>query len=236
MNRLIFAIIYKEFLSIKNSIKGLIFNLIVLYTILMISVLTKSKSLLNSTNELNSYVLNNFSIYILIFLGFLATTYTLKFWQEKSNKTLEVLLSTPISARIALFSKVLASEIFSILVIIIGNLFTQIFFYFKFGKITFSITSLLIVIMISALLNISYGIINGYCMWCASTSIAKISQLATYVIMIGGITGIITGINQSGFSKNTIITLISSIVILSIGSVYCLILTNKEKIVLHQID
>lgn len=120
------AILWKEFKSIKDNFISKLIPQIGMSIILTIMFVVKIK-LLNT--NINATTAKNFLMYMLIVVGYISFISNLKFWQEKSFKTIESLLATPIPIKLIILGKVLAPTIISIIIILIHYILYSIGFY-----------------------------------------------------------------------------------------------------------
>lgn len=229
------AIVYKEMCSLKKQIKSLTFLSMAFLAILLFS----------SSNKISVYVTCNVDIkpsitgalgYITIFLGFVALTLTLRYWNEKSMDTLDTLFALPFSFRKIMIAKVVLPVIIGIMVSFFSYVISALYFYVQYQTLVIMPFYFVLILIISIILNFTYGIINGFCMWYLSQLAAKIAQILIYAVFLAGIAGIRSFITEKGIDMNAIYTLIAGMVILIIMSVYCMILVSKEKILLNKIE
>ena len=217
------SILWKEFKNIKRNMKIQMISytgITVLFCIILFA-----KSLLLG-KEINPTIINNFIQYSLIIIGYMSFLSNIKFWQEKSLKTLESLFATPIPLKILILGKVLAPTIFSVICIGIYYIIFGLLMAFILAINSFNILNLLFPLIISILFNILFGIINAYGMWCASAALAKLLQLISlglYLLSIIPVFMITAKNNISDFNFAYFF------IILSILSIYCLVRCNKEK-------
>ena len=226
------AIIWKEFRSIKNKYKGLMFSLsissLMFFTVTLIRIFTLKNSLRSDI-----FASQQISIYVSGLISYMALIYTLRFWEEKSTRTIDSLFATPLSVRQIMVGKVLASVAFSIGVSLTSLLLFSLFFALFSSTNILSIQTILITISIPILFNIPYGIVNGYTMWCLKTGMAKIVQLISFGIFFGSFASIWSGINATGISSTLVYSFMTGAIFLWILSIYCLIFANKEKTLLN---
>lgn len=223
MIKYISAIMWKEFKTIKyNFMTKLISQLgiSVFATIIFIA-----KIIMHDATD-NTDISKNFLIYILVIIGYVSFISNLRFWQEKSLKTIESLLATPISIKLIIFSKVLAPTLLSSLMILIHYFIYGLFLLIFFKVNLFSIYTLAVPFFISFAFNILYGIINGYGMWCANLTIAKFLQLLSVGIYLTSIFSIFTISSEISILSGSIKYVL---IIIAILSEYCLLFTTKEK-------
>lgn len=225
---------------LKKDIKSLLFLVITFYLILLMSSISKCNMLLNEELKNLIPLINGSTSYIAILLSYISFITTLKFWQEKNTGAIDSLFSLPISIRNVLIAKVIFSLLVSIICFIITYIITLVVYTVKFNTIACLsvsfITSFIISFVISLIFNFLYGIINGFCMWQLSVGIAKFFQSITYIIFLGAIIGINNCITTNGINMNVIYALCATLIILVIEASYALILINKEKIILNNID
>lgn len=217
------AILWKEFKSIKDTFISKLIPQIGMSIILTIMFVVKIK-LLNT--NINATTAKNFLMYMLIVVGYISFISNLKFWQEKSFKTIESLLATPIPIKLIILGKVLAPTIISIIIILIHYILYSIGFYIFLKINTFSFSVFLIPILFSITFCFCYGFINGYCMWCGSISMAKILQFFSIAIYLTSIFSILT-INSNTEILNSKIKYV--FILLIILGFYSLLFTSKEK-------
>lgn len=219
------AIVNREYLVYKST--SLMRSINILVLILLISCITVLR--LKIFKGLN---VDQLSLYALTVIGFIIFIQNLKFWQEKHYKTLESVLATNISIKIFLLSKMIFPLILSIISIFIDYLVINIGVNFLGVQSFIGLDILVYGIFISSVFNVCYGIINGYCMWCASMNIAKLMQFITVGIYSLGL------INALLYSpKNLNLDLINYILIgLIIISGILLLKLDKEKAILSLLD
>jgi len=226
------AIMWKEFRCIKNKFKSLMFSLsvtsLLYFSVFFIKVYTLKDSIYG-----NVLAAQQSSIYISGLISYLAFIYTLKFWEEKNNRTLDSLFATPLSIRMIILGKVLASVAFSEVVNLTAFTLLNIFFYLYIGSNILSIQTILVSISIPLLFNTPFGIINGYSMWCLSTGFAKIVQLVSMGIIFGTLASIWSGFDKNGLSSSLLYGFMAGAIFLWIVGSYCLIFANKEKALLN---
>lgn len=230
------AIAYKEKISVKKSIKSLLIINVVFICILLATSIKKSSGFLDEGVTDVSNLLVGSTGYVSIFLSFVTFISTLKFWQEKSMDAIDSLFSLPVSIRKILVGKVAFSMLIGVIGFAVAFITSIIVYAVKFKVFAFSPVAALLMLAISLLLNFSYGIINGFCMWQLSIGKAKIIQGLTYVIFLGGIIGLNGCITADGINMNVVYALIAAVILLAAGAVYSLILANKEKIILNHIE
>ncbi|MBV4431674.1 hypothetical protein KM803_10060 [Clostridium tyrobutyricum] len=217
------ALLWKEFKLIKQNVVSKFISQLSINIILIAILILRVKI---SKLPMNIDTIINITTYVLIITGYISFISNLKFWQEKSFKTIESLLATPIPIYIVVISKILAPIIFSIIVILINYSIYEVFFALFFKYNIFRISSLLIAIALSSFFDYCYGIITAYSMWCASIGVAKILQYLSIGIYLSSIFSIF-------FVPSNINLLNSNIkyafILLVIVSFYCFIFINKEK-------
>ena len=230
------AIAYKERIAVRRNIKSLLFIIVVFGIILLATSVSKCNTFLNAgVTDLKPLLMGSVS-YVSMFLSYVAFMSTLKFWQEKSMDALDSLFSLPMSIRQVLTAKVMFSVYIGLLCFVPSYMISTLVFVVAFKAFAFSAVHFLAALVISMIFQFSYGVINGFCMWQLSVGAAKVAQIFTYVIFLGGIISLNRCMTPEGIQMNVVYMLCSALVLLIVGAVYALVLTNKEKIILNHID
>lgn len=171
-------------------------------------------------------------LYLLIVIGYITFIQNLKFWQEKYYNTLEAVLATNISIRTFLIGKIVFPLLLSIITVVANYIVLNIVLFFLIGSSFIDIKILLYTLYVSSVFSCCYGIINGYCMWCASMGMAKLMQYITMAIYVFGLTSIFI-YKSSGLALTYINYILLCLIFISL---VFLIKTNKEKAILSLLD
>lgn len=230
------AIIYKEFCAFKRSIKSFIFLIIIFGTILLYSTYNKCNAFVqNGTVDIKK-ALNGGIFYIVIFLGFVALTTTLRYWSEKSTYALDTLLSLPYTVKKIMLAKAIFPVIVGLIISSLSYIISITVFFMCYEVWLFSVKKLILFLLISLVFNFSYALINGFCMWCLSTTVSKIVQIFIWIVFLAGIRGIEALLTETGYSIKVIIIFAISMVLMIIIAVFGLMLADKESIITNGID
>ena len=229
------AVMWKEFRSMRYRIKGLLFSIGVSLLLFFFASIMKIYTMKGVFSN-NVIAAQQISIYVSGIIGYMALIYTLRFWEEKSMKTIDTLFSTPLSIRLIMLAKVMASLVFSELAVICAFIFYSIVFKIVYSVNILSLGTIIITLAIPILFNIPFGLINGYTMWCLSVGAAKLIQMISIGIFFGALASIWSGIDKTGISSALISGLLAAAIVLWIVGFYCLLFANKEKTVLNMPD
>lgn len=219
------SIVLKEYTVFKDVLILKMLNILAICLFLDIVIILRLKIF----KDLDA---SQLALYSLIVIGYITFIQNLKFWQEKHYKTLEAVLATNMSIRTFLIGKIIFPFLISIITIVVNYIILNIGVYFLTGGDLIDIKVLLYTLYVSSVFSWCYGIINGYCMWCASMGMAKLMQYITIAIYIFGLTSIF-------LYKSSILTLTYiNYILLFLGfvSLIFLIKTNKEKAILSLLD
>lgn len=228
------AIMFKEFMQIKCRKKSLIIssvcNAIFIGFIGAIRLLSFRS---NSTDTPG--MIKNIIIYVSIMCTYMSLLSLLRFWQEKSNKTIEMLISAPINVIPVVFAKLLVPVLISFIIGLIDTSAMTAFTVILYGKIKANLLCVFAVqIMFAFLIGIPYSIINAYSMWCMNITYSKLIQgISTFAYV---------GVLMVMFiSKNSDVFLLSKVILICAGAlsliaVCMLFKLDKEKIIIRLLE
>lgn len=180
------AIFFKEWVAFRRRWKSATFTWIVFVVILGGGALAR----LSTTPPSQVLAWHAQVAYTAALVSAATTLSTLRFWQEKSGKTLDTLLALPFSLRSTFLAKAsfpaglgVAAGLLAALMI---NMTLIIFLH---GPL---VSPLLLLAFTTALcvVNSALGIINGYAMWAMSESAAKIVQIMTMGLFVAAFASI----------------------------------------------
>lgn len=174
-------------------------------------------------------------IYVSVMCSYMALLALLRFWQEKSNKTVETLIAMPISISTIVIAKTLVPVFGACLIGAVDTIILTLLMFALYGEMVVSFGCVLLTQLIFTLLiGMPYGITNAYSMWCMNIVYSKFLQgISTF-----GYVGVLAYMYASDTTSPS--TLIKFIVCCGIGlSVVALSLLprfNKERIVINLLD
>lgn len=222
------VVIWKELCAIKQRIKGILISLT--FAAFLVFSTAMYKILLASRGNIQGgafYVAG-----VMMFAGFI---FTLKLWEERALKTIESLLSTPLSVRSVMIGKITASLLFGIGISLISVILFNIISGAWAGlKIPWP--KIILIGLTPALFIFPIGLINGYAMWCLSKGSATVCQLLSMAIFFGAISTGWIGIKGPQILQvptHFTFAMCGLLVILWLGGILSLALVDTEKIILN---
>ncbi len=211
------SILYKEYRILLNRIKSYLFAVLMGYAVILLimwSVLKNSAVNVDSNNLL--------ILYSTVYMGFLSFLYAMRYWEEKITGTMEYSFVLNMSIRRIILLKNIAYLIFGNVLLIIFFVISSVIFF------QFSISNLLITIIVYILLAFPYGLINGSGMWCLKSGAAKVLQLISMGIIFSsiGIIWKVKDVNTIGYFLPLFLTFDG---LLWIISIILFLKADKEK-------
>lgn len=216
------AIVWKEYAILCANKKGLLLMLVGYITFIGIFIWAKISTKGFYIEEFESSI--NYATLTISYMIFISS---LKFWQEKSMQTLEVLFMLPTSIMGIIMAKTIVPICISQISVVSFYLIANVFCIMVTEQTCGSMVILLQIIFISALFEILYSIINCYAMWCASLTYAKFIQMLSVILYLGSVFSImLTPIKFNFFNSPGVFGVI---IIMSIYSLICLKKITKER-------
>ncbi len=228
------AIMWKELMQIQSRQKSVIVNSVC--NLILIGMIGMMRLLsLRSSGQDTTGMVTNIVIYVSIMCSYMALLTLLRFWQEKSNKTIETLISMPIGVESIVLAKTLIPVL---LACVIGFIDTSVMFlavWILYGNIKISLIYVIgVQIMFTILVGAPYSIINAYAMWCMDLTYSKMVQGGSSFAYIAVLGTMFINNNSDLFYLPRVIAIVSG-VLMAIALVM-LIKFDKEKIVLRFLD
>lgn len=228
------AIMWKELMQIQSRQKSVIVNSVC--NLILIGMIGMMRLLsLRSSGQDTTGMVTNIVIYVSIMCSYMALLTLLRFWQEKSNKTIETLISMPIGVESIVLAKTLIPVL---LACVIGFIDTSVMFFsvwILYGNIKISLIYVIgVQIMFTILVGVPYSIINAYAMWCMDLTYSKMVQGGSSFAYIAVLGTMFINNNSDLFYLPRVIAIVSG-VLMAIALVM-LIKFDKEKIVLRFLD
>lgn len=228
------AIMWKELMQIQSRQKSVIVNSVC--NLILIGMIGMMRLLsLRSSGQDTTGMVTNIVIYVSIMCSYMALLTFLRFWQEKSNKTIETLISMPIGVESIVLAKTLIPVL---LACVIGFIDTSVMFlsvWILYGNIKISLIYVIgVQIMFTILVGVPYSIINAYAMWCMDLTYSKMVQGGSSFAYIAVLGTMFINNNSDLFYLPRVIAIVSG-VLMAIALVM-LIKFDKEKIVLRFLD
>lgn len=216
------AIVWKEYAILCTNKKGLFLMMLGYIAFIGIFIWAKISTKGFQIEEFESNI--NYATLTVSYMIFISS---LKFWQEKSMQTLEVLFMLPTS----IIGIIMAKTIVPICI----SQISVVSFYFIANGVCMIITGqgcgstvmLLQIVFISTLFEILYSIINCYAMWCASLTYAKFIQMVSVILYLGSVFSIMLTPVKLNFLNSPGVW--GVIIIMSIYSLRCLKKITKER-------
>ncbi|MEN8435942.1 hypothetical protein NX821_003202 (plasmid) [Clostridium septicum] len=233
MNNSIKAVIWKELRSAQHRKKQIFINTICIFIFITIIAVIRLLNL-KSTTEITDTMATNMVIYIAVTGNYMSLLAVLRFWQEKSNKTIETLLSLPSGVISIMLAKSVVPIILGIFIGLLDSILAVIVMSILYNKLILSLGMFLVPVIFGICIGIPYCFINGYSMWCMSITYSKLMQGASSIAYVALITVMVTNYNISYINFLKVILLCSGI--LFIFSLYLTSHIDKEKIVLNLLD
>jgi|GEM_PF-2373609 len=233
MNKVISAVIWKEYSILNHRLKSIVistaFTLMFLVSVGCIRIFFSIK-----TTDNPKLIIENMMLYIAITSGYMLLVSLLRFWQEKSQKTIETLLSLPTNIQSILVSKCIVPIFFCLLFTVVELIIVHIIFILIFDIAFLSIKAFVCNIIVILILDLPFAIVNGFTMWCMNITYSKMMQVFCSLFYVGLLFMFITFANLQFYSILRVI-LICGAVLWCIATL-CLCLMKKEKVVLNLQD
>lgn len=174
-------------------------------------------------------------IYVSIMCSYMALLALLRFWQEKSNKTIETLIAMPIGTSMIVIAKTLVPVMGACVIGAIDTTILTLVLFGLYGEMMVSYGYVLLIqLLFTLLIGMPYGIINAYSMWCMDIAFSKFLQgISTYAY--GGILAYMF-MSEAASPAALIQVIVCCGVVLSIVAFSLLPRFNKEKIVVRLLD
>ena len=188
------AIIWKELKSAKHRRKQIIVNscsIFVFITIVAVARLLGIKTTVGITDTMAI----NMVIYISVTGTYMGLLALLRFWQEKSNRTIETLLSLPIGTITIMLSKSVVPILLGIIIGLIDAVAAAVIMSILYNKLILSVAMFLAPVIFGIFVGIPYCFINGYSMWCVSLTYSKLMQGISSIAYVALITVMFTNYN-----------------------------------------
>lgn len=227
------SIVWKEFQEIRGNKSilfvavsfPLIFTYIGMYSMFVLKDATQKTTYSNLIDNMVLYVAFLTTIYI----GYILTSQL--FYKEKTNKTIETLLCTPLDLKSIWLGKIIA--IFSIAYLIsllfgLGTLFV-INFNLSTKMIPSTIGLFLIFIVLPLLGFAVFGILGFINLWLLKPYIVNIASLLIFIAIVTSVGNNLTAISLN-WSLTSMLLGFSLLLLLITGS--CIRFLNKERIIL----
>lgn len=227
------AIIWKEMKAAQHRKKQIIVNSVCIFIFITLVAVVKLLSLKTTTN-ITDIMAVNMVIYIAVTGTYMGLLALLRFWQEKSNRTIETLLSLPFGVISIMIAKSVVPIILGTCIGLLDAFVATIVMSVLYNKLILSVAMFLVPIVFGIFVGIPYCFINAYSMWCASITYSKLMQGVSSIAYVVLIAVIFINYNISWI---TILEIICGCAgILFILSLYFMYHVNKEKIVLNLLD
>ena len=228
------AIMWKELMQIRSRKRAIVVNsvcnLILIGMIGMIRLFG-----VRSSGEDTTGMVTNIVIYVSTMCSYMALLALLRFWQEKSNKTIETLISMPIGIEYIVFAKTLVPVLLACAIGFIDTfvIFLSVWMLYGYIKISFFYV-VGIQIMFLILVGIPYCIINAYSMWCMDLTYSKLIQGISsfaYIVVLG--TMFINNNSEIMYLPQMIVVVAGVLILIATVMLFKF---DKEKIVLRFLD
>ncbi|SFU59901.1 hypothetical protein SAMN04487886_107014 [Clostridium sp. DSM 8431] len=227
------AIIWKEYKSASHRKKQIIINSICIFIFMTI---ISSGRLLNvkMTTENSEEIAKNMIIYVAVTGTYMGLLAVLRFWQEKSNHTIESLLSLPCGPITVILSKIIVPVVISIMIGLLDSILSVIVVSILYKKIIISIGVFVIPVIFGVAVGIPYCFINGYSMWCVSITYSKLVQGVSSLAYVAFIAVMFS--NSSMLWTEILNVIFIGAVGLTVIALYLALKVKKENIVLNLLD
>lgn len=228
------AIMWKEFMQIKQRKKAIITNSV--FTAIFVLFLGAIRLLgFRSTGTDTPEIITNIVLYIAIVCTYMSLLSLIRFWQEKSNKTIEMLIVAPISVVPIVFAKFIVPVIISCIIGFMDTSAMIVVTVILYQEVKINLLYVFgIQLMFGLLIGIPYSIINAYSMWCMDITYSKLVQgISTFAY--GGILIVMFVSNSSSvfFLPKVILLCFGT---LSLIATYMLLRFDKEEIVIRFLE
>lgn len=233
INSIIKAIIWKEIKSAKHRRKQIIVNSC--STFVFITMIAVIRLLgLKTTIDITDTMAINMVIYISVTGTYMGLLALLRFWQEKSNRTIDTLLSLPVGVITIMLSKCVVPILLGIIIGLLDSVAAAVIMSILYNKLILSVSMFLVPVVFGICIGIPYSFINGYSMWCVSLTYSKLMQGVSSIAYVALIAVMLTNYNNQWITILKIICECAGI--LFILAIYFAYRVNKEKIVLNLLD
>jgi len=223
-NNILLAILWKEWIIFKKRILLILPLTLVFLIILILGILFRVKP--DTADPLA------ISLLICVYISFLTSIFTARFGSEKLNGTIEYLFSLPVKFRTIILFKLIFPLSISLAAGLISNIILDIIFLFMRIDISISIFLYQMLISFLSVLLIIFplSLINGISIWFINKTISIIFQIINYMIILIGISSILS-LNLALLS-NLLYVFITIIVILWSVALILFSSIKKEKAIL----
>ena len=233
MNRAIIAILWKEYRQIAARKRAVIINAVCMYMFTIVIAITRLLSLrANGEDSLN--MITCVVIYVSVTGVYMALLSMLRFWQEKSNRTIETLLCLPTSVFYIVLAKTIVPVLISAFIGIFNSVITLSIISVLYGKIMILIPGLLLPVFFAIAIGIPYSVINAYSMWCMNLTYSKLMQGISSFAYVALLAILFTNLNTEWFAILRII-LFGAAFLWSI-TLFLAFRFNTERIILKLLD
>lgn len=228
------AIMWKEYMQIKQRRKAIMVNSA--STAVFVCFLGAIRLLgFKSSGTDTPENITNVVLYVAIMCTYMALLSLIRFWQEKSNKTIEMLLAVPMNVVPVITAKLVVPVVIACIIGCIDTIVMSIVTVILYQSLQINLFYVIgIQLMFGILIGIPYSFINAYSMWCMDITYSKLVQgISTFAY--GGIPIVMFT------SKNNDLLLLPKMillcfVILSLIAGYMLLRIDKEKIVIRFLE
>ncbi len=230
MGRTFAAVVWKEVQVLRRRLKTVVLvtaGLGGVMVVVLASRLGAFEALGASSSSAQSF------FYVATYIGLISTIFTLRFWEERSSRTIEYLFTVPMPIQLLAMAKVLPSVLFALVMsaialagfTVLGTLWTGM---------PWPGAGILILSLASSLcFSIAVGVIHGACMWRFSKTVAIAINIVTLGIVFGGMSVAWVGVSESQIAVFPFRALAIAVIVSWILALLLLMTLDKEKSIIN---